>query len=85
MLEDRIQRWSYLNFGTCCLFKYILILIVNITLFDYLSLDTEGSSKRARKKATAPKNKFKVRREDVANIGGPASMLGKSMARCGPL
>ncbi len=44
----------------------------------------EVTSKRARIKATAPKTKFKVCLEDVANIRGPESMLGKSMARCGP-
>jgi hypothetical protein len=41
----------------------------------------EPNSKRALKKSTPSKTKFKVHLENVANIGGPDSMLGKSMAR----
>jgi hypothetical protein len=41
----------------------------------------EDNSKRAGKKKTNTKSTFKVRLEDIANIGGPDSMLGKSMSR----
>jgi hypothetical protein len=42
------------------------------------------NKRRGMKKQTTSKSTFKVRLEDVANIGGPDSMLGKSMSRFCP-